>query len=85
MNRITYTYTMQSIRANGVASVARWAAQSGDLTTLAVCDLFANIAKQTDWLALRARWNRIGEDSKATTILLTCSDKIAAQYKARKI
>jgi len=73
MNKQIYSRVRQSIRGNGLAYTARYAAMVDDTDTLLVCDDYVNVNKGTDWLAMRQRFARTEKPSIAfrlTTRLL---------------
>jgi len=73
MNRQIYSRVRRSIRDNGIAYTARYAAMVDDTDTLLVCDEYVNVNKGTDLLAMRQRFSRTDKPSIAfrlTTHLL---------------
>ena len=58
MNKQIYSRVRRSIRDNGLAYTARYAAMVDDTDTLLVCDDYVNVNKGTDWLAMRQRFAR---------------------------
>ena len=72
MNRITYQQARRSIRDNGIRYTAQHAIDTDNTDVLLICDEIANLIKQTDWLAVRARFAR--SEKPATAIKLTCSE-----------
>lgn len=73
MNKQVYSRVRRSIRDNGLAYTARYAAMVGDTDTLLVCDDYVNVNKETDWLAMRKQFARTSSPAIAfrlTTHLL---------------
>mgnify|MGYP007100048544 CR=1 FL=1 len=76
MNKQTYINTRRSIRDNGLRYTYKHAIDTDDTDTMFVCEDIADLMKQTDWLAMRVRFARCGED-KTVAIRLTTTIKRA--------
>ena len=72
MNRQIYQTTRRSIRDNGLRYTAQHAIDTDNTDMLLVCDDIANIAKQTDWLAMRVNFAR--NEKPAIAFKLTCDE-----------
>jgi len=69
MNKQVYSRVRRSIRDNGLAYTARYAAMVDDTDTLLVCDDYVNVNRGTDWLAMRQQFART--DNPAIAFRLT--------------
>ena len=71
MNRTIYNQVRRSIRDNGLVYTVRHAMDIDDTDTLLVCDEIVNIMKETDWLVMRAMFNRTGDKPEVAFKLTT--------------
>lgn len=69
MNRETYQATRRSIRDNGLRYTAQHAIDMDNPDAIFVCDDIANVMRETDWLAMRARMQRT--ETKTVAFKLT--------------
>jgi len=74
---MTHTFHLirESIRTNGYAYTASTLAYAGDIAGVGIVDALVNLNMQTDWLAMRQRWNAQGFESKAEVIRLTTTTR----------
>jgi hypothetical protein len=61
MNKQIYRATRRSIRDNGIRYTLQHAIDTDNTDAIFVCDDIANVMRETDWLAMRARFVRTGE------------------------
>lgn len=59
MNRSIYQTVNRSIRDNGFRYTLQHAIDIGDTDSILTIDEIVNVTKQTDWLAMRARFARM--------------------------
>jgi hypothetical protein len=70
MNRSIYQQTRRSIRDNGIRYTLQHAIDTDNTDAIFVCDDIANVMRETDWLAMRARFAR--NEKPAVAFKLTC-------------
>lgn len=72
MTKQSYQSTRRSIRDNGIRYTLQHAIDTGNMDAIFICDDIANIAKQTDWLAMRVNFAR--SEKPAIAFKLTCDE-----------
>ncbi len=72
MSKKIYQLTRKSIRDNGLRYTTKIAIDTNNNQMLLICDAIANNLKQTDWLAMRAKFAK--SETPKIAIKLTCND-----------
>lgn len=73
MNKQLYKLTRRSIRDNGIRYTYAHAIDTDNTDMMFTCEDIMNVAKQTDWLAMRAMFMRHGSKPEAIRLTTTIS------------
>jgi len=78
MDKTTFKTIRRSIRDNGLRYTTHHAQQTGNITTLEVCDFVANTLRLTDWLAMRQSFAKTENPSIAFKLTTSFPERATA-------